>query len=214
MSDSNPVTRTAYTCVLFDLDNTLVDTDPLIRVALSKCGCSNVEQLPDELLRETSPVHILQQHGCGQASDDYWPVYDALAADKAQLLDGETPNVLDSLSRRGVRLGIVTSCRKPTTEALLRACGILHFFSRAIVTYGTCRQHKPHPEPILRALVMLQHGPTRAIYIGDCEKDEKASHGAGVHFGLASWARLTEQQCGDMVADVTLNRIRDILDFT
>ena len=175
-------------CVLFDLDNTLIDTDPLMREALDHCGCEGADTLSCGDLRTLSPNQLLRRLNSQLDAAQFWSHYRRLVGGRAELLDPETPRVLRALRDRGVQLGLVTSSVKPPTIAALRRCGILAYFEPCLVTYSRQLRPKPHPDPIRRALELLGTAAEAAMYVGDAVRDACASHGAGVRFALAGWA--------------------------
>lgn len=202
-----------YTCILFDIDNTLADTQPLIISALRMCGCQGVESISDEELRSLSPPKLLAKSGMQSAISCYWAHYKQLASENAKVFDPNTRAVLGHLQRRGVSLGIVTSGKKDIAAVVLRACSIDDFFARCLVTYSTCSRRKPYPDPILHALDTLHQPANCAIYVGDSDCDARAAHSAGIHFGLAKWARLGKIDQHVLAPDVLLDSICDLLDY-
>jgi HAD superfamily hydrolase (TIGR01509 family) len=156
-----------YSCVLFDLDDTLVDTQALVRKAWERCGGPSLPR----------------------AEQAYRAQYARLVRTEAKLLDPATPRVLAILAERGVRLGVVTSAPRCFAVPILGATGLLRLFDACLVTRETCGRQKPAPHPIRRALELLAHPPSRALYIGDAPDDALASRRCGIHFGLAGWAR-------------------------
>lgn len=200
-----------YTCVLFDVDNTLVDTDPLIQASLRACGCSGTEDLSVDQMRSQSPNSLLRLLGAPNASDAYWRHYTKLAGSGAQLLDSRTPEVLESLVGRGVAVGVVTSSPKRITQAVLRQCGILRFFEDCLVTYGSCSRRKPYADPILFGLALLEHPAFGAVYVGDAERDAYACKDAEVDFALAGWARLCGDEASRLEPEIILEGVADLL---
>ena len=79
-----------YSCVLFDLDNTLIDTAPLVRASLACCGCKGVAAVPDRDLRCSPPYELLQRLERPDAKNDYWRHYKQL----------ERPGAVDGRSDR------------------------------------------------------------------------------------------------------------------
>ncbi|MFT4921616.1 MAG: phosphoglycolate phosphatase-like HAD superfamily hydrolase [Haloarculaceae archaeon] len=52
----------------------------------------------------------------------------------------------------------------------------------AIVGRDTVASHKPDPEPLLEAIRALSVDPSRALFVGDTERDEETAQRAGVPF--------------------------------
>ena len=203
-----------HTCMLFDIDNTLVDTDPIIKSALQACGCSGVEDVSLKDLRTLSPNKLLRKLGSPTTVSKYWRCYREAARSKAQLLNSDIFQVLEMLSNRGVLLGIVTSSKSDIAVTVLNACNIGNFFTGCIVGFGSCTRRKPHGDPILFALEKLNHPTEGTIYIGDAERDALASQEAGVDFGLVGWAQLASNDDERLYPDIELTRFSDLLNYT
>jgi pyrophosphatase PpaX len=206
--------KAKYSCVLFDLDNTLIDTAPLVREALACCGCAGAAALSESDLRCTSPHELLARLDRPEATKEYWRHYKKLVRHKVNLMDPDAAAVLGQLQTRQVRLGLVTSSIKEVVNSALAKCGLSAFFSRCLVTYGTCPRRKPHPDPINCALRLLEHGADETIYIGDSENDALACRNAGVHFGLAAWAFPEKPRIACRVPMTVLRRLSDMLAYT
>jgi len=59
-------------------------------------------------------------------------------------------------------------------------------YVNAIVGRRTVETHKPDPEPLLVAIRALDASPSRALFVGDTERDERTAEAAGVPFQYAS----------------------------
>jgi HAD superfamily hydrolase (TIGR01549 family) len=173
--------RKNYKCILFDLDNTVLDTDPVRIAALTACGVDPKEMsLAD--LRTLSPLKIIKARGYKLA--DYWQAYRRNATLARCPVGMES--VLQGIREKGALTGIVTSSPRHIAEEVLKAKGLLDYFVE-IVGYRRGLRNKPHGDPIVEALRALGCKREDAIYIGDNERDFKASQEAGVDFGLALW---------------------------
>lgn len=201
-----------YRCVLFDLDNTLIDTEPLVRQAFIECGWTDSAEISDDDLRAISPVKLLQAAIGSQLEGKFWSHYLNLATANSRLIDYDTPRVLQALSEAGISLGIVTTNVLNVATVALRACDILRYFERCIVTYETCLRRKPHPEPLIHALELLGQEREEAIFVGDSERDALASRDSGVHFGLAGWVPRVDRNLANVTATTVLESVWDLLD--
>jgi pyrophosphatase PpaX len=96
------------------------------------------------------------------------------------------PELLDTLSRHGYRMGIVTS--KPRVYALgeLKAKGLDGWFE-VMVTQEDTDRHKPNPDPLLAAVSRLNTTPEQCVYIGDQPSDIRAAHAAQMLSIAALW---------------------------
>ena len=185
---------------LFDFDGTLVDTTEMIYQGLRHATTTilgredfsreqllaNVGQpLPRqmelldaekaELLLETYREHHLENH-------------DALIA--------EFPGIADALKRlrdAGVTVAVVTSKRRSSVEMALEKFPDLRPAVDRFVTLEDTKEHKPHPEPLLRGLELVGGVPKEeAVYVGDSPFDVQAAKAAGLTSVAVSWGAFSE----------------------
>ncbi len=177
-------------CVVFDLDGTLLDSEKVIlttfqRVLLKLTG--KMYELPDlkfswgipaaDAARQLniSDAVLLQQN---------WDAEVERRMDEIHCFQG-VEDMLDSLKKSGVRLGIVTSKTRHELDRGFRMTA--YFESKLIVTADQTVKHKPEPEPLLEVLRRGNFRATDVIYIGDTVHDAQCASGAHVAFGLAVW---------------------------
>ncbi len=74
-------------------------------------------------------------------------------------------------------LGVVTSSLRPYAEQVLT----YHQLPLPVLAaYDDTEHHKPHPDPLLKALTTLGIPPARSLYVGDATEDMLAATEAGV----------------------------------
>lgn len=168
--------------LIFDLDGTLVDTQPDIRKAINgalrDCGFDEImEDAKVPNLHATLPVilsAVMEQLGISESAMEplrqaYIKHYRAQAHGGSEIY----PGVMELLQAHQGRGGIMAVCtNKNRADALdvLGRCDILHFFQ--YVTGGDTTAHpKPHPAPLAHTLQQLQTDPADAILIGDTHAD-------------------------------------------
>jgi pyrophosphatase PpaX len=179
---------TQYEWYLFDLDGTLIDTVELIfqcfSYTLRRFGAISAG-------REKVILHI------GMPLRDQYRVYFAERSDEfferimAAHLHYQSriypeylrlfPDVADALERlhgRGCRLGIVSSRRRESSLEYLRELGIGRFFD-CVVGPESTSFHKPHPEPVLKALELLGAAAGGTLFTGDSSFDIESGAAAG-----------------------------------
>lgn len=87
-------------------------------------------------------------------------------------------DVIKTLQRRSKKLGLITATARPTIERALDAHSLHGVFST--ITAGGEAPDKPNPAGILQALEKLGVTKSRAVMLGDSEKDIQAAHNAGI----------------------------------
>jgi|SRR5713226_2639044 len=135
----------------------------------------------DQTLVLTSTIeHLRRQRAWHQ-------VY--LSFSKTMLPPG-TRQFIQSALRLG-QLGVVTNTPRPYAEKLL-AHHQLEI--PVVVAYHDTVQHKPHPQPLLKAAEKFCLPPNQCIYIGDAVQDIIAAANAKVFSIALSWDGLLDGQ--------------------
>lgn len=135
----------------------------------------------DQTLILTSAIQHLRQQRAWQQ------VYRSFS--KTMLPPG-TRQFIQSASRLG-QLGIVTNTPRPYAEKLL-AHHRLEI--PVVVAYHDTAQHKPHPQPLLKAAEKFCLPPNQCIYIGDAVQDILAAANAKVVPIALTWDGLLDRQ--------------------
>jgi pyrophosphatase PpaX len=179
---------------LFDLDGTLIDS---IRLILD------------------SYHHTLTQHNLPARSDEEWlkgvgtPLH-------AQFSDWrEAPEVLEAMiatyreynlkhhdrmvtvypgvveavreiKAAGIQTGLVTSKNRLGAVRGLKLVG-LEALMDVLVCADEVTNHKPHPEPVEKAVELLGANPATTVYVGDSIHDMNSGREAGVRTAAALW---------------------------
>lgn len=184
-----------YRAVLFDLDGTLLDSADLIVTSfVDTCRELLGRTLdPGETLRGWSwPVRArfdaIAPDRADELTRDYLRRYLELHDQYARLFPGVT-DVLDTLRARGYLLGIVTSKRRTTTDAAVRAFGLDRWCS-VIVVDEDVHRHKPDPEPVTLGARRLGVAAADALMVGDSAEDIAAGRGAGAGTAAALWGTM------------------------
>lgn len=178
--------------VLFDLDGTLVNTNELIiasflhtidRYAPGKYGRADVlgwigEPLHDSLSRVDS-----------ERADEMMGVYRKHNFEYHDQLVEEYAGVWETikiLQNHGFKLGVVTTKFSRTAEMGLKLARLRPFFE-VIVGLDDISNPKPDPEPVNRALSLLDSTPEQAMMIGDSPTDIEAGKNAGTRTAGVAW---------------------------
>ncbi|GAA0070900.1 HAD family hydrolase [Clostridium sardiniense] len=201
-----------YKCIIFDLDGTMLDTEemniiPLQNLIKEELG-KDIDY--DDLLkyRAYAGKKTLKLLGFKdiEKSYDKWVKYVNEYKDGAKLYDG-FHEVIKSLNKNGVLCGISSSKMKEQYEVDFFKTGLQGYMKSVVLAEDT-DNHKPHPEPLLKAVEILDIDPKDSLYIGDTIVDYKAAKSAGMDFGLAVWGAY---DTSEIEADYNLNEPKDIL---
>ena len=178
--------------LIFDLDGTLADTLPL-------CFLAFRQSLRPYLGRDLSDEEIARHFGPSEEGilqrlvsdawqtclDAYLDTYAREHAAYSQAFVG-LPEVLESLSRRGVRLGIVTGKGARSAALSLDAIGIRRYFDS--VETGSA-EGGVKPSAIRKIIAKWALSPSRIAYVGDQPTDVRDARHAGVLPIAAAWAK-------------------------
>jgi pyrophosphatase PpaX len=204
--------------VLFDLDGTLIDS---VRLILD------------------SYHHTLAAHGLPPRTDDEWlagvgtPLTAQFAAwghdpDTLQALIATYreynlkhhdrmvtvyPGVVDvvrALKEEGVGTGLVTS--KNRTGAVRGLTLVrLEALMDVLVCADEVENPKPHPEPVEKAVRLLDADPGATIYVGDSIHDMHSGRAAGVRTAAVLWGPFGRSHLEGAQPDYWLERPEDLL---
>ncbi|HJV44683.1 MAG TPA: pyrophosphatase PpaX [Bacillota bacterium] len=206
-----------YKTVLFDLDGTLIDTNDLILTSFMHV----LEQhFPGKYQRE----HIIPYMGetLGEQMERFGGVEKRdLLADQyrehnEQIHDElvkEFPNIVEALQGLqvlGVTMGIVTTKQRKTATMGAKRFGIDQFM-KAFVVYQDTDKHKPHPDPIFKAMEMVEADPATTLMVGDSQYDIEAAHNAGIHAAAVSWSLKGPEFLQTFHPEYTLYDMRELI---
>ena len=172
--------------VIFDVDGTLLDTTEFYYQAYKHTFLYH--GLPTRSWEEIVPVM-----STGRNLEECYR-YFSPSGDVRQLCETHRsfqeehanlavpfPNTRETLKKlrgAGVKLAVVTTRSKRTSIKTLEMAGIICYLD-AIVSGEDTTNHKPHPEPVLKAIQQLKTEAKRAVMVGDTGVDILAGKSAG-----------------------------------
>lgn len=183
-----------YKVYLFDFDGCLVDTmkamEFIFLESLKQCGLSAKKEEVVQFVRQPLPVTFKQKGGEDKdfSTFDYW--INVYLKDEKATLDSELfPDVLPLLKKLKAQnkvVGIVTSNNAPHVREVMNYLKVDLSIFDVIVGNQESKIHKPNPDPVLKALEMLNYkgNINDVIYVGDALDDVKAGKSAGVEYCL------------------------------
>ena len=209
--------RSRFSTYLFDLDGTLIDSIELIMLSFRHTMQTHLGEVPSEhdwrsgfgkplrtqlarFARSTDEVSAMTLTYV--AFNDRH--HDAMVEPYPGMLD-----VLGTLRRPEIKLGIVTSKNRLSTLRGLEVCGLDDFFD-VCITIDDVDDGKPHPAPVIAALEQLSapHGDT--VFIGDSPHDVAAGRAAGVSTAAALWGPFEREPLAEQSPDYWLTHPREI----
>jgi len=202
---------------LFDLDGTLIDS---VRLILD------------------SYHHTLAAHGLPPRSDEEWlrgvgtpltvqlaewrdqGMLDALIAtyreynlanhDRMVTVYPGIVAAIEAIRRAGCTTGLVTSKNRPgALRGLVLAK--LERMMDVLVCADEVTNPKPHPEPVEKALALLDADPGTTVYVGDSIHDMVSGRAAGVRTAAALWGPFGREHLAGATPDYWLRTPADLL---
>jgi pyrophosphatase PpaX len=180
--------------VLFDLDGTLLDSMELIRRSYWHTMRAHLGVEPEQASWLEGIGRPLRWQFERQARDGA-EVEAMVATYRAYNLEHHDASVaafpgaveaVRALSRRGVRLGIVTSKLHASALRGLERAGFDGLFG-VVVGADDVSEHKPHPTPVRAALAVLGADAHGALMVGDSPHDLAAGRAAGTRTAAVAW---------------------------
>lgn len=171
-NSNNQYTNTAIT-ILFDLDGTLIDSTEAILESFTRSFELLGGTMPSERAIKSQVGHPLVDMylHLGVPEDrveeyvwKYKEHYRTIHTQKTVLIPGAREAILRA--SEFARLGIVTTKTGKYSRELLEHFGLMGYFE-VLVGSEDVRKHKPHPEPILKAMERIHASKERCWMIGD-----------------------------------------------
>ena len=209
--------RPSYRAVVFDLDGTIVDSVELIILSFQH---AIREVLGREISREESiqwvgrPLREQMERFSPEHAEELVRVYrewNHREHDRMLKLYDGILEMLDRLNHAGVKIGLVTSKSRYTTQMAFDLTGIEAYFD-ATVCSDESPGNKPSADPILFCLNQLGIGPDEASYVGDSPTDMQAAHAAAVDAIAVTWGVFGTPALEAEKPDVLVHTIPQLLE--
>lgn len=196
----------SYSVVLFDFDGTIADTVPLIMESFQYVFTllTGAPGDPQYLLSTIGePLErtflVLPEDQREEAMHLYFRYNEEKLASGVGLFIGMV-GMLESIRRTGACTGIVTSKRRSVASFTIDQFGLGGYFDVSITKESTVR-HKPHPDPILKALEDLGQkfglrtpiDRSDVLFVGDSIHDLRCARNAGVDVAMVDWTYMDKE---------------------
>ena len=183
-----------YRVILFDMDGTVLDSDPMILEAMNilydKYRDGN--RTPKEQVVYFSGPPIRETLKKEFPNQDNAFMFDEFHKESIKLYPTHTfkyphsKEVLLKLKKEGFKLGIVTNKLHHLTEYALECIGLDGIFEY-IVGFDDVKNGKPNAEGILKAIEYFKGQKEESIYIGDNKSDYDTARNAKIDCCLVNW---------------------------
>ncbi|XP_059642012.1 haloacid dehalogenase-like hydrolase domain-containing protein Sgpp isoform X2 [Cornus florida] len=178
--------------VLFDVDGTLCDSDPLhyyaFRETLQEIGFNGgvpieeqffIENISGKHNEDIAKVLFPDDHQRGlKFMDDKETMYRRLAKEQLPPVNG-LYKVKKWVEDRGLKRAAVTNAPRENAELMISLLGLSDFFD-ALILGSECERAKPFPDPYLKALELLKVSKDHTFIFEDSVSGIKAGVAAGM----------------------------------
>ncbi|MHA7841402.1 MAG: HAD family hydrolase [Gammaproteobacteria bacterium] len=186
-----------FQAVFFDLDGTLVHTEPAITLAINDLRAElNMAPLLAEAIRPHISYGAARMAtallNCEENHPQFKQLNLAIHARCEQRLNSDIrlfygiEMILQHLENQSIPWGIVTNRYEHSTFLLLDKLQ-LNQRCAAVVCGDTLPRAKPYPDPLLHACKLLQKAPEHCLFIGDAVTDIEAGQKAKMTTLAASY---------------------------
>jgi HAD superfamily hydrolase (TIGR01509 family) len=204
-----------FSCVIFDIDGTLTQTNELIFDSFNHVAQKYLKKTfaPEEIIgmfgppEEIAIERLVGKENVDKAMDDYISYYDRNFLSDAEIFEG-MKEIIESLKKKGLRLGIFTGKGRRTTLITLDKIGITKYFDM-VVTGTDVTNHKPSSEGIIKIIDNLKVQPNQVLMVGDAVSDIKAAHEAGVSIAAVVWDSYAKEKVIGMEVDYLFHSVEE-----
>ncbi|QQS12678.1 MAG: HAD family hydrolase [Rhodospirillales bacterium] len=172
--------------LVFDWDNTLVDTWPVITTCYNATFAhfgmppwteAETRARAHKSLRDAFP-ELFGPARWEEAREVFYATFRVVHLDRLRAKDG-AGEMLRGLRERGLYLAVVSNKMGPALRIEAGHLGWSGYFERIVGATDTARD-KPAPDPVARALEPAGFGPDHSVwFVGDTAIDLECAHNTG-----------------------------------
>ena len=213
-----PIFTVMKPAILFDLDGTLIDSIELILNSARHAFIGFGGRAPtDEEWRAGigRPLRtVLREYAAGDdaETDRLFHRYRDYQLEHHDRLIRPYAGIVEAVEWFGLAghpMALVTSKSDWMAEKALVHVGLDRLIP-TIVGCDTCVNHKPHPEPVERALALLGVSAGSALFVGDSPHDVESGRAAGVTTVGVAWGAFSAAELARAGADVVIDRVEEL----
>ncbi|MGQ9747865.1 MAG: HAD family hydrolase [Candidatus Caldatribacteriaceae bacterium] len=204
---------------IWDLDNTLVGTSPLLWGAFSWVAekYAGRKMTPAEIVGLYGPPEdqviekIVGREKKEEALQEFYSFYEKKHQDLVEVFS-PVLEAITFLRSRQVKQALFTSKGRKSAMMTLEKLDLERLFD--FVLCGDEVEHaKPSPEGVWRILSFFGVKPEEAVYIGDSPLDAKAARGARVPFIMVLWDSFHRERMDEVQAYRLFAKPEDFLNW-
>ena len=203
--------------LLFDLDGTLVDSIELIidsarhafigfegrapsddewRAGIGRPLATAFRQYTDDEAEVTRLIGRYREYQLAH-HDLLMRAYDGIVG------------AIRTFAAAGHPLAVVTSKSDWLAKRALELVGLDADFP-VLIGCDSCTNHKPHPEPVERALALLNVPREQALFVGDSPHDVESGRAAGVYTVAVTWGAFSRAEMEASGADIVIHDVSEL----
>lgn len=207
------ITMNKLSCIIFDLDGTLTQTNELIFASFNHIAKKYAHRTytSQEIVamfgppEEVAVENIVGKDQVDEAMDDLCEFYNEHHPMMAEIHEG-IRELLDFLKQRGLLLALFTGKGKRTTLITLEKFSLKPYFD-LIVTGNDVENHKPSADGIRKVMKTFHLKPGELLMVGDAVSDVKAAHEAGVAIAAVLWDSYGKEKVLQMDPDYRFHNV-------
>jgi pyrophosphatase PpaX len=204
--------------VLFDLDGTLINTNKLILESFKHAFKTQLNMEMEEekivrffgepLVKSMNSVDPVNVEGLLTSFKSFNEINHDILAEHYE----GTTEAVKALKERGIKLGIVTSKRKPMTERSLKLIKVYDEMD-VIITPEDTDKHKPDGTPALLACERLGVLPEEALMVGDSIYDVQCGKNAGNSTCIVTYSSFSIEELMSYKPDYVIDNLMELVNI-
>ncbi|MDI6618034.1 MAG: pyrophosphatase PpaX [Clostridiales bacterium] len=203
-------------CVLFDYDGTIADTAEIVEKSygetVKKFTGHNVtrDEFIDVFGKPLSEMMSFYNKDKVEEMTHYYREYFSRYQDT---LIRPFPGVVETikkLKQLEVKTAIVSSRTKSGVEYGVDRFGLNDYIDLVIGLDDT-KNNKPHPEPIIKAMGLLDVKAEHTLMVGDSPHDIIAAKEAGVKACVVNWSLFDKEKLQSLNPDYIISEINELI---